>query len=112
MSLHQDHDKAFRTFATRLRRKAETCNFTTISECGEKNVKSYTEEAVKDVLQAGVGDEDTRRKVLSTEDILSRSSFEKIFFIESKEMGRHATEGSRNDQQYLCFNDRKSNLLM
>ena len=30
---HQDHDEPFRTFATRVRSKAETCNFTTVSEC-------------------------------------------------------------------------------
>ena len=42
-----------------------------------------------------VGDEDIRREFISTEDTLSRSSFEIIYFIESKEMGRHATENSR-----------------
>ena len=75
--LHKDHDEPFRTFATRVRSKAETCNFTTVSECecGKKNVTSYTDEAIKDVMLAGVGDEDIRREVLSTEDILSRSSF-------------------------------------
>ena len=51
MNLHQDHDEPFRTFATRVRSKAETCNFTTVSECdcGKSNVTSYTEEAIKDV---------------------------------------------------------------
>ena len=62
----------------------------------KENVTSYTEKAIKDVMLAGVGDEDIRREVLSTEDILSRSSFEIIYFIESKEIGRHATENSRN----------------
>ena len=33
MSLHQDHDELFRTLAIRVCSKAETCNFTTISEC-------------------------------------------------------------------------------
>ena len=60
----------------------------------KENVTSYTEKAIKDVMLAG--DEDIRREVLSTEDILSRSSFEIIYFIESKEIGRHATENSRN----------------
>ena len=36
VSLHQDHDEPFRTFATRVQSKAETCNFTTVSECGKK----------------------------------------------------------------------------
>ena len=56
-NLHQDQDKPFRTFVTRVRSKAETCNFTTVSECdcGKSNVTSYTEEAIKDVMLAGVG---------------------------------------------------------
>ena len=97
-----------------FRSKAETCNFTTVSECecGKKNVTSYTEEAIKDVMLSGVGDDDIRREVLSTENILSRSSFDIISFIESKEMGRHATENSRTvsavssfqRQKKQCFN--------
>ena len=31
--LHQDLGKSFRTFATGVQSKAETCNFTTFSEC-------------------------------------------------------------------------------
>ena len=62
MNLHQDHNEPFRTFATRVRSKAETCNFTTVSECdcGKSNVTSYTEEAIKDVMLAGVGEDDIR----------------------------------------------------
>ena len=30
MSLHQEHDEPFITFATRVRSRAETCNFTTV----------------------------------------------------------------------------------
>ena len=109
MNLHQDHDEPFRTFATRVRSKAETCNFTTVSECdcGKSNVTSYTEEAIKDVMLAGVGDDDIRREVLSTEDILSRSSFDIISFIESKEMGRHATENSRTISAVSSFQRQK-----
>ena len=33
VSLHQDHNESFRTFATLVQSKAETCNFTTYSEC-------------------------------------------------------------------------------
>ena len=49
MNLHQYHDEPFRTFANRVQSKAETCNFTTVSECdcGKSNVTSYTEEAIK-----------------------------------------------------------------
>ena len=30
MSMSQDHDEAFRTFATRVRGKVETCGFTSL----------------------------------------------------------------------------------
>ena len=113
VSLHQDPNEPFRTFATYVQSKAETCDFTTINkcECGKKNVTSYTEEAIKDVMLAGVGEECIRREALSTEDILSRSSFEIISLIESREMGRHATENSQNVSEVSSFNNRKSNLL-
>ena len=52
---------------------------------------SYTEEAIKDVMIAGVGDKDIRREVLSTKNILSTSLFDISFFIKSKKMSRHAT---------------------
>ena len=67
----------------------------------------YTEEAIKDLMLACVGDDDIRREVLSTEDILSRSSFDIISFIESKEMGRHATENSRTISAVSSFQRQK-----
>ena len=54
-------------------------------------------------MLAGMGDDDIRREVLSTEDILSRSLFDIISFIESKEMGRHATENSRTISAISSF---------
>ena len=72
---------------------------------------SYTEEAIKAVMLAGVRDDDIRREVLSTEDILSRSSFDIISFIESKEMGRHATENSQTTSAVSSFNVRKRDVL-
>ena len=82
MSLHQDRDEPFRTFATQfVRSKVETCIFTTVSECEfrRKYFTSYTEEAIKDVMLAGVDGENSRRVVLSTEDTWSRLSFELVY---------------------------------
>ena len=58
-------------------------------------------------MLAGLGDNDIIREVLSTEDILSRSSFDIISFIESKEMGRHATENSRTISAVSFFQRQK-----
>ena len=44
----------------------------------------HTEEVIKSVVLAGVDDNYIRGVVLSTEDILSRSMFYTIFFIECK----------------------------
>ena len=60
-------------------------------KCGKKNMVSYTEEKIKYVMIACISDDDIRREVLSTKDILSRSSFDIISFIKSKEMAWHAT---------------------
>ena len=81
----------------------------------KENLTNYTEEANKVVMLTGVGDEDISRKVLSNENILSRSSFEIISFIKSKEIGRLADMQQRTFgmyQPYLRFNNRKSNILM
>ena len=56
---------------------------------------------------AGVGDEDVRREVSSTEDILSRSLFEISYLIENKKMGRNATENSWNVSAVSSFQRQK-----
>ncbi len=62
MKISQDHNETFRTFAARVRGKAETCNFTTKCRCSAD--VSYTEESKKDVILAGISDIDIRREVL------------------------------------------------
>ena len=64
---------------------------------------SYTDEAIKDVMLEGIGDDYIRREVLSTEDTLSRSSFDIISFIGNKEMGRHTMENSRTVSAVSSF---------
>ena len=105
MSLHQEHDEPLRTFTTRISSIVETCNFTTVSErkFGKKNMTNYTEEAIEDVMVAGIGDDGIRREVLSTKDIFSRSSFDIISFSESKEMVMHAMENSRTVSGGIFF---------
>ena len=47
------------------------------------------------MIPANVGDEDIKKEVLNIENILYTSWFEIISFIESKEVGRHATQNFR-----------------
>ena len=63
------------------------------------------EEAIKDMVLAGIGGNDIRREVLSTIDILSRSLFDIISFIlKKKEMDRLKQRAHILYQQYLLFN--------
>ena len=47
-------------------------------------------------------------EVVSTEDILPRSSFEIFFFIGIKEVGRHGTENSWNVSAVSSFQQQKN----
>ena len=42
---------------------------------------SYTEEAIKDVMLAGVGDDNIKREVVSTENILSELFFKPFCYV-------------------------------
>ena len=59
------------------------------------------------MMLANVNDEDIRREVLSTEDIFTRSPFEIVSYIASKEMGRNATENSQNVSAVSSFQRQK-----
>jgi hypothetical protein len=96
MQLTQGNDELFRTFAARVKGKAETCGFTTSAKClcGEIVQADYTEEAIRDVLLAGISDTDIRREALSMDNIQSKTVNEVIAVVEGREMARNATPTS------------------
>ena len=88
LQLHQERDEAFRTFAARVRGKAETCAYKAVCECG-KDV-DYTDHIIRDVLINGIYDTDIRRETLGTPDILTKPVNDVIALVENKEMARNA----------------------
>ena len=54
VTMNQDRDRAFRTFAARVCSKAETCSYTIGCSCG-KDV-DFTVVIIRDVLIAGIYD--------------------------------------------------------
>ena len=86
--MHQERDESFRSFAARVRGKAETCSYTTKCIC-ERSV-DFTDIIIRDVLIAGIADMDIRREALGTEGILHRSINDVVALVESKEMARNA----------------------
>ena len=90
----QANDEPIRSFAARVRGKAETCGFLTSTTCGacSRAVNAnYTEEVIRDVLLAGIADVDIRREALGMPDIQDKSTNDVVSLIESREMARNAT---------------------
>ena len=96
-SMRQDSDEPFRTFASQVQGKAETCEFKTNfnKTCSNCNTRVsgevyYTDEVIRDVLLNGIADMDIRREALSAEHIQTKPVTDVIAFIESKETARNA----------------------
>ena len=111
MQMHQDRDETFRTFAAKVRGKAETCGYTN-HDCRE--ACDFTQSMVKDVLVAGTFDLDIRREVLSTDGILLKTINEIISLVESKETARNALPSTsaalsqfKRNQRTSKFQDKK-----
>ena len=56
MNMHQERDEQFRIFSSRVRGKAETCNYKT--RCACNNTIDFTDSIIRDVLIAGIEDSD------------------------------------------------------
>ena len=91
--MSQSCDEPIRTFAARVQGKAETCGFITTATCECKKTfpVDYTSDTVRDVLMAGINDNDIRREALSSQTLQSETINNVISFIESREMARNAT---------------------
>ena len=92
LQMHQERDEAFRTYAARVRGKAETCKFIARCKCG--NAVDYTDHTIRDTLLSGIHDHDIRREALGIPNIISTPVNEVIALIESKETARNAFPSS------------------
>ena len=110
MVMHQNAEEQFRSFAARVRGKAETCEFRVSHKCvcGKDNLIDYTDEAIRDVLLSGIADVDIRREALSVEDMQCKSINEVTAFVEGKEMARNALTSSHNSAISSFKRDRRS----
>ena len=82
--MKQDHGETVLVFSSRALGKARNCKLTV--QCPHNASVDYSEEMVKQVVLAGMYDDDIKRKVLSTLDIDNKSLNETIAIIETEEM--------------------------
>ena len=88
MQICQRRDEPFRAFAARVRGKADTCAFTIDCTCGLKI--NYMDHMIRDTLLNGIADDEIRREILGSADLLTRAVNEIVALVESKEMARNA----------------------
>ena len=88
MQMRQSRDEPFRSFAARVRGKADTCLFSAQCSCG--SAVNYTDHMIRDTLLNGIYDADIQREVLGMENIIASPLNDVIGLIESKEIARNA----------------------
>ena len=92
LAMHQLTDESYRNFLARVRGKAEICSYSTTHQCQCKKINTidFTETIVRDVMVAGIRDEDIRRKVMSIKDLCTKSTNDIVALVEAEEMARDA----------------------
>ena len=91
----QDHGEKTRSFVARVRGKASTCGYQQVC-CGDNcQIKTdFSEIILKDVLIAGLVDEEIKKEVLGWVEVDDKTVEETLSFIEGKEMARDAMNGA------------------
>ena len=92
LQMRQEREESFRAYAARVRGKAETCAFVTRCSCGLD--VNYTDNSIRDTLLNGINDQDIRREVLGTRNILDMTVNNVIALVENKEIARNALPSS------------------
>ena len=92
MQMRQSNNESFRLFAARVKGKAETCGYSTIvmCSCGNEVTADYTQEAIRDVLLAGISCNDIRREALSNNRLQKKAINDIIAFVEDREIASKA----------------------
>lgn len=101
LSTKQEPGQLFREFFANVRASASTCDYTVPCPhacCREKEHIDYTSRVVKDILVAGIVDNDIRQDVLGNPQLDSKIDKDIVKFVEEKEMAKNACkETSRAD---------------
>ena len=84
-------------FASRALGKARNCKLTV--HCSHNTDVDYSEEMVKQVVLAGMSDDEIKRKVLSTAGIDDKSLNDTIAIIETEEMASRSMTGHNSTSQ-------------
>ena len=90
LQLKQEYKEGVRSWYAKIKGKADTCRYTKSCPNGCNGEVDYTSEVIKDVLIAGLADQDIRKEVLGWYNLDSSAVAQTVTFIEQKEMARNA----------------------
>lgn len=95
-AMRQNREESFRSFFARVRGKADICSYTTESscQCGRTNNVDFTETIVRDIVVAGIYDEDIRRRIMGMKDLCRKSANDIVSLVETEEMARDSVSQS------------------
>ena len=96
MALKQDHGESFREFYANVKSAAATCAYTIKCPhaCCDANANiDYTSMVVKEILVAGIADNEIRKDVLGWSELDDKGDKEVVKFVEEKEIARNAWAG-------------------
>ena len=98
IAMRQNRDEPYRSFFARVRGKADSCSYNTNHkcDCGKVNVVDFTEIITRDVVIAGINDEDIRRRIMGISDISKKSANDIVAVVESEEMARDSISSSHH----------------
>lgn len=96
LSMRQSRDEPFRSFFSRVRGKAEICGYSIehTCGCGRDSTVDFTKIITRDVIIAGIYDEEIRRRLMSANDLCKKSSNDIVALVEAEEMARNAVSSS------------------
>ena len=92
-AMTQDHGQFFREFYANVRASANTCEYTVKCPhpcCAEKENIDYTPNIVKEILIAGINDNEIHKDVLSHPGLDTKSDKDIVQLVEEKEIAKNA----------------------
>ena len=111
LALSQCDGEGVRAFYAKIKGKAATCAYSiecTSSTCTQ--MVDFTDVISKDVLVAGLSDDEVKREVLGWHDLDTKSIEETVAYIEAKEMARDAMNRSSTNAGVSSYSKKKDNL--
>ena len=108
-SMKQDHGQPIRTFAAKVKGKAQVCILSKQCPNAQCNrLVDYSEDIVKYVLISGICDEEIKKDVLGHENLDTKSLNETIAIIENKEMACRAMASSSESTMAVHHGNNKN----